>query len=82
MKKMYSNGITGFSNYTALLQDQRFLRTHRSYIVNMDYINKVKEESFQLDDGCEIPMRRRDRGELKKSFYSYMLYKTRQGIAR
>ena len=64
------------------LQDQRFLRTHRSYIVNMDYINKVKEESFQLDDGCEIPMRRRDRGELKKSFYSYMLYKTRQGIAR
>ncbi|MCR1951302.1 LytTR family DNA-binding domain-containing protein [Clostridium sp. DSM 100503] len=38
------------------LKDKRFVRCHRSYIVNMDYVKIVKKSSLVLEDNTVIPI--------------------------
>ena len=59
------------------LQDQRFLQTYRSFIINMDYVGAVSEGAFVMIDDKEIPIRQRDRSAIKKEYYSYLFHKVR-----
>lgn len=58
------------SDIEAMLQDQRFLRCHQSYIVNMDYVVDVTN-SFILEDGSQILIRVRSRKAISDTYYSY-----------
>ena len=42
-----------------------FLRCHRSYIVNLSHVSGIGGESFLLREGDTVPIRRRERRELK-----------------
>jgi DNA-binding LytR/AlgR family response regulator len=53
------------------LNDNRFLRCHQSYLVNMDYIKSAGAE-FLLDDGEVVAIRQKGIGEVKKRFYQYI----------
>ena len=59
------------------LEDQRFLQTYRSFIINMDYVEAVSEDVFVMIDDKEIPIRQRDRSSIKKEYYSYLFHKVR-----
>ncbi len=59
------------------LHDPRFLRTYRSFIINMDYVEAVLDESFVMIDDKEVPIRQRDRNSIKKEYYSYLFHKAR-----
>jgi DNA-binding LytR/AlgR family response regulator len=48
-----------------------FLRTHRSYIVNMRYIKCIMENDFLLTNGTLVPIRRNDRPAVKQSYMDY-----------
>jgi DNA-binding LytR/AlgR family response regulator len=37
------------------IQDQRFLKSHKSFIVNMDYITKIEKASITIIDDTKIP---------------------------
>lgn len=42
-----------------------FLRCHRSFLVNLNHVAGVEEQDFLLRDGVRVPIRKKDRRELK-----------------
>lgn len=56
---------------------RRFVQTHKSHCVNMDYIKNIKDRSVMLQNGMEVPVSVRKEKEIKKLFGEYtILYKT------
>ena len=62
------------------LKDPRFLRCHRSYIVNLDCIQGICGNDFLLINGTPIPLRREKRAEFKSAFENYYFEKTRSQL--
>lgn len=56
----------------AQLDDNRFLRCHQSFLVNMDHIHKV-DRDFILQDGSIIQIRSRHRKGLMERYYNYYI---------
>lgn len=54
------------------LDDPRFLRCHRSYIVNMDHVADVQGD-FVLHDGSRVPVRVKERRKLAEAYYAYFV---------
>lgn len=73
-------GILSFSSkldeVESKVNDKRFLRCHKSFLINMDYISSVKEYSFLLIDNGEVPIKQREFSNIKKSFHSYVVNKS------
>ena len=51
-----------------------FVRPHRAYIVNMDFIRRLTARELLLTDGKRIPISQRRYGEIKNSYFTYMLH--------
>ena len=62
------------------LDDVRFLRCHRSFLVNMDHIAGVLDYDFVLDSGARVPIRREERLRIKTAFEEYLFEKNRRGL--
>lgn len=52
------------------LNDQRFLRCHQSYLVNMNYIREANN-FFILKDGDEVLIRQKSKKEIQQKFLEY-----------
>ena len=50
--------ITFEKSARPLFCDSRFLRPHRSYLVNCDYIERIKRAELHLKNGADIPVSR------------------------
>lgn len=61
-----------------MLDDTRYLRCHRSFIVNLDYVSGSKHGFFLLPDGNEIPMRQADRVHFRTEYENYLFEKMRR----
>lgn len=61
-----------------LLDDPRFLRCQRSFLVNLDYVKEVRGSDFLLTTGAEVPMRREGRPAMKARFEEYLFEKARR----
>lgn len=59
------------------LNDTRFLRCHKSFLVNMDYILSVEDYWFKLIDDTQISISQRDASSIKKRFFAYVVDKVR-----
>lgn len=53
---------------SALLRDPRFVRCHRSYIVNMDDISEISEREIVMRDRAKLPVTRTYR-EARNKYY-------------
>lgn len=49
----------------------RFLRIHRSFIVNLDYVQHISYQSVTMASTAEIPIPRRKYNEIKDAFLAY-----------
>lgn len=49
-----------------------FLRCYRCFIVNMDFVKRLNEDSFLMKDGREIPLSRDNRAALKSRYMAYV----------
>lgn len=49
-----------------------FLRCYRYFIVNMDFVKRLGEDSFLMKDGREIPLSRDGRATLKSRYMAYV----------
>lgn len=49
-----------------------FLRCYRYFIVNMDFIKRLNEDSFLMKDGREISLSRDGRAALKSRYMAYV----------
>lgn len=52
--------------------DSRFFRCHRSYLVNLDYVNGHSKGAIMLSDGEKIPVSRLREQELTKELLIHM----------
>ena len=57
----------------AAIDDTRFLRSHKSFLVNMLYIKSVEQYNFILKDTTIIPIRQKGFPELKRLYYEFIL---------
>ncbi|MEG0168293.1 MAG: LytTR family DNA-binding domain-containing protein [Ruthenibacterium sp.] len=64
--------VQKLSEVAAQISDKRFLRCHQSYLVNMDYIQKVGDD-FVLLDGSIIPIKVRTHKAITDAYYSYFV---------
>jgi DNA-binding LytR/AlgR family response regulator len=49
-----------------------FLRCHRSYIVNMNYVDDMREEDFLMRNGSVVPIRKNGRKEVRMAMANYI----------
>lgn len=49
-----------------------FVKTHKSYIINMEYITKYENDTLQLDGKYNIPISRNYQSSVHKAFIRYM----------
>lgn len=60
-----------------MLNESKFIRCHRSYIVNLDYVKDVKDYDYLMDDETFIPIRRNQKRLLKNYYEDYLFEQTR-----
>jgi DNA-binding LytR/AlgR family response regulator len=58
------------------LNDIRFLRCHKSFLVNMDYVLGLEDYSFKLIDSTVIPVAQRNIASTKNLFYGFIIDKS------
>lgn len=60
------------------LDDPRFLRCHRSFLINMDETAEMKRGIFYMTTGEEIPARQTERAHLRGEYENYLFEKMRR----
>ena len=63
-----------------LLEGNEFLRCHRSYIVNMDFIIGMENCDFLLKNNQKVPIPRQDKVLMKQYYANYLFHCTRGRI--
>ena len=58
-------------NFERLCDDERFLRCHKSFLVNLDYAQAIANAAITLDSGEEVPISK-GASEIKARFASYV----------
>ena len=57
--------------YGQLSQYGNFLRPHRSFLVNMEYIRQISHKAITMEDLAEIPVPHGKCGEVKNTYLAY-----------
>ncbi|MRX81184.1 response regulator [Eggerthella sp. HF-4214] len=65
-------GLAKLDDVQQDLNDPRFLRCHRSCLVNMDYIADVRDD-FVLRDGTCVPVRVKERRKMHEAYHRYFV---------
>lgn len=61
------------STMAELLKNNRFIKCHMSYILNMDFIQSITAHDFLLEDKTIIPISRKNYKVVKKEYIDYLL---------
>jgi len=71
---LYSKYLrTTFSEAVApLLQDRRFLRPHKSYVLNADKVVELRKTAFIMNHNIQVPVSRPKYAEVKNAYISYI----------
>ena len=54
------------------VQEQRFIRIHKSYIVNFDHISEFCRQSIVLRDGTQLPVSRTYRAAVSERIHQLL----------
>ena len=71
----HSEPLECYGNLSALeeqLSEFDFVRTHKSYLVNCQYIYSVQAKQIILDDKTEIPLSRYKAEDVKNRYKKYI----------
>lgn len=55
------------------LNDSTFLRTHKSYLVNMNYIDTIDSKYFILKNEFKIPIRNKSYSSIVNKYHNYFI---------
>lgn len=55
------------------LHDERFLKCHKSFVVNMDYILKIENRSIFIINNITIPISSTNTSKIKEMYFNYIL---------
>ena len=54
------------------ISNSRFLRCHKSFLINMDYVKSVDSFKFITIFGDTVAIKQREASKIKKKYYEYM----------
>lgn len=57
------------------LSNNRFLRCHKSFLINMDYVKSVDSYKFTTIFGDTVAIKQREAPKIKKKYYEYIINK-------
>ena len=55
-----------------IAQDKRFIQVHKSFLVNMDYVNKLTQSSILMESGRTIPISRKRAVDVKREYLLFV----------
>ena len=55
------------------LEDERFLKCHKSFVVNMDYILKTENNNIFMYNNIIIPISSANITEIKEKYFNYII---------
>lgn len=61
--------------HDALLSDKRFVKCHKSFIVNMDYVTGISGKEFALAGNTQVPISRNVYQQVKGAYFDYFFDK-------
>lgn len=61
------------STANQLLKDERFLRPHISYVVNLNYVLKITGKDFIMQSGTVLAISRNNYADIKKRYIDFLL---------
>lgn len=59
-------------NVAILLKQTNFIQTHKSFVINMDYIQRYHQSEILMNNGLLIPISRRNVTEVRHQYMSYL----------
>ncbi len=62
------------------LSDARFVRPHESYVVNMDHVQSMTANEFEMRSGTTVPISKRAYQRVREEFVRYMVGEHRERI--
>lgn len=54
-----------------LMDNPSYIRSHRSYIVNMEHINTLRQREILMESGSLVPMARSNYNTIKSAYFSF-----------
>lgn len=51
--------------------DDRFVSSHRSYLVNLSHVDQLTKQSLRLSNGHQVPISRRLDKKIQEAFINY-----------
>lgn len=60
-----------FSHFEESLSSDQFIKTHRSYLVNIAHIKSINKQDVVMDDQSTVPISRRKVKEVNQAFIDY-----------
>ena len=57
------------------LNDSRFFRCHRSYLVNLDRVQQIDHKDFVMESGDRVPISSKCAAEARRRFQEWLLAK-------
>lgn len=65
---------SNFSEHVApILMDKRFIKTHSSFVVNMNLVERLSRDGFTMRGGAFVPVSGKMFTEVKKAYISFRL---------
>ena len=69
--------VTSIDNFTSaserLLRHPNFLKSHRSYVVNMDYIQRLEGNTLLLSNHASVPIAQGKGKEVREAYLRYQM---------
>lgn len=55
-----------------IAQDKRFIQVHKSFLINMNYVNKLTQNSILMNNGKSIPISKKRAAYVKKEYLLFV----------
>lgn len=55
-----------------LLFDSHFIQVHKSFVVHMEYVEKLEQDQIVMNDGSIVPVSRKKNSEVKRKYLLYV----------
>lgn len=59
----------------SLIKDRCFVQVHKSFVINLKYVWKLRQSSIVMESGREVPVSKSRMADVKREYLSYALEK-------
>lgn len=71
-KKDEITGYDSIKTMEAQMKGTTMLRTHKSYLANLQYVQKMSGVALQMTNGCSVPIGRKYYQSVKEAYFTFL----------